>query len=46
MDLDPDLTEIEVVLELMGLKVLERLKKVATEVDAFEASLLLLYWWW
>eukprot|EP00903_Cladosiphon_okamuranus_P009107 g8702.t2 len=38
MDLDPELTEIEVVLELLGLKVLERLKKVATEVAAFEVE--------
>lgn len=38
MDLDPQLTEVEVVLELLGRKVLERLKKVTTEVAAFEAS--------
>lgn len=42
MELDPALTEIEVVLELLGLKVLDQLKKVATEVPAFEAS----WWWW
>lgn len=43
LDLDPELTEIEVVLELLGLKVLERLNKVATEVAAFEASCCC--WW-
>ncbi|CAM9526842.1 unnamed protein product, partial [Ectocarpus fasciculatus] len=39
MELNPELTEVEVVLELLGLQVLERLKReAATEVAAFKVE--------